>query len=304
MTARADMPSPWRPVAWSLAAHALLLLLLGINLPFWGTASDQPVRLAIEAALVPDTEQLREREKVADQRRREADARERAEAAQRLEAQRQAELARQRDEEARRVAEESKRREAERAALQAQRAEEQRQREAEQARRAEQAEAARRAEEQREAELARQREAEAQRAAEEAERREAERVAAQRQREAEQARQAEREAQLQAQLASEQARADAVSAGLQQQWMEVIRQHVQRQWNVPASVRDGLECEIKIVQIPNGEVVDVKVGRCNGDSVVVRSIETAVYKASPLPPPPDASLFERNITLVFKPTDL
>ena len=38
-----------------------------------------------------------------------------------------------------------------------------------------------------------------------------------------------------------------------------------------------------------------------GDEVVVRSIEAAVYRSSPLPLPPDPQLFERNLRFTFKP---
>jgi colicin import membrane protein len=42
---------------------------------------------------------------------------------------------------------------------------------------------------------------------------------------------------------------------------------------------------------------------CNGDETVRQSIEAAVYRASPLPPPPDPALFERNLEIRFKPND-
>jgi colicin import membrane protein len=34
---------------------------------------------------------------------------------------------------------------------------------------------------------------------------------------------------------------------------------------------------------------------------VRESIEAAVYRASPLPPPPDPGLFDRNLKITFKP---
>ena len=281
MAASDPGPAAWRPVAWSLAGHGLLVALLVVNLPFWSKSANQPVRLAIEAALVADVDAVQERERAADQRRRKEAERRRAEESRRVEAQREAELVRQRKVEEQRKAEDAQRREAERIAVEKRRADEQRQRKAEEQRKAE---ATRRAEAQRQAERAREREAQARR-------------------EADARRQQERETQLSAALAAEQERENAVKGGLLDQWIEVIRQRVQRNWIRPGSARAGLECEVRVMQIPGGEVVDVRVGQCNGDAAVVRSIENAVYKASPLPPPPDASLFERNITLVFKPTD-
>ena len=49
--------------------------------------------------------------------------------------------------------------------------------------------------------------------------------------------------------------------------------------------------------------VAVRVLACNGDDTVRQSIEAAVLRASPLPVPPDPSLFERNIEVRFKPND-
>ncbi|MDH4031586.1 MAG: cell envelope integrity protein TolA, partial [Chromatiales bacterium] len=80
-----------------------------------------------------------------------------------------------------------------------------------------------------------------------------------------------------------------------------IRQRVQRNWIRPPEAQAGLECVVNVSQIPGGEVVDVRFGRCNGDDVVRRSIEAAVLRASPLPPPADPSLFERNLEITFRP---
>jgi colicin import membrane protein len=42
---------------------------------------------------------------------------------------------------------------------------------------------------------------------------------------------------------------------------------------------------------------------CNGDAVVVRSIEAAVRKASPLPRPPNPLLFDADLVFEFTPGD-
>jgi colicin import membrane protein len=47
----------------------------------------------------------------------------------------------------------------------------------------------------------------------------------------------------------------------------------------------------------------VSLGSGNGDEAVRRSIEAAVYKASPLPAPADPSVFDRNLRLEFRPTE-
>ena len=85
--------------------------------------------------------------------------------------------------------------------------------------------------------------------------------------------------------------------------MYALQQKIERNWIRPPSARPGLECVVQVTQIPGGQVVAVKVVRCNGDDAVIRSVEAAVYQASPLPDPPDASLFERRLQLIFRPQD-
>jgi outer membrane biosynthesis protein TonB len=110
-----------------------------------------------------------------------------------------------------------------------------------------------------------------------------------------------REAELDAQLAREDRRADAERSGLLARYEAEIRGRVQRAWNRPVSARPGLKCIVYVTQVPGGEVTGVRLGDCNGDAAVRQSIENAVYRASPLPAPPDSSLFERNLKLEFAP---
>jgi colicin import membrane protein len=142
--------------------------------------------------------------------------------------------------------------------------------------------------------------------------REQERVAQeQREREAQQARereaaaaarqQAQMETELQRALAAENERRAAEQAGLLDQYIRLIENQIERNWIAPASARTGLRCVVNVVQIPSGDVIDVRVGQCNGDDAVRRSIETAVRRASPLPKPPHPSLFERNLNVTFQP---
>jgi colicin import membrane protein len=49
--------------------------------------------------------------------------------------------------------------------------------------------------------------------------------------------------------------------------------------------------------------MSASVAACNGDDAVRRSIERAVLEASPLPKPPDPSLFERNLRVNFRPDE-
>ena len=127
-------------------------------------------------------------------------------------------------------------------------------------------------------------------------------VEEQRRQETEQARlRAEREAELHVAMEAEERLMAAEQAGLLAQYIGAIRQKVERNWVRPASADTSLECIVHVTQIPGGEVVGVRLGECNGDAVVVRSIEAAVYRSSPLPFPPNRELFERNLRFTFKP---
>ncbi len=124
-----------------------------------------------------------------------------------------------------------------------------------------------------------------------------------RQADAEAKAQKEREAELRSQMAAEEGRATAVNAGLLNQYVALIQQKVMRNWIKPQTAKSGLECEVKVTQASGGTVLSVTIGRCNGDQAVRTSIETAVQAASPLPAPPDARLFERNLLFIFKPAE-
>ena len=114
---------------------------------------------------------------------------------------------------------------------------------------------------------------------------------------------AAREEELRRQLAEEEGRTNAVNSGLLNQYVAMIEQRVVRNWNRPASARPGLQCEVRVAQTPSGTVLSAQVTQCNGDAAVKQSIEAAVLRSSPLPPPPDPSLFERNLVFIFKPAD-
>lgn len=114
---------------------------------------------------------------------------------------------------------------------------------------------------------------------------------------------ARREAELRARLAAEE-HADALRAsGAVASWTQNIRGKVERAWLRPPSVTAALDCIVRVTQVPGGEVVRVEIQACNGDASARESIEAAVYRASPLPQPVDASLFERIIEFRFHPSE-
>jgi len=156
-------------------------------------------------------------------------------------------------------------------------------------------------ERQRQAEEQRQKAEEKRKAEEAARKAEAKKRAEAQLREADEKSRAEREAELQRSLVAEEHSVAARSSGALASWQAQIAARIRRAWLQPPSARPGIECELHVKQVPGGEVVNVTIGACNGDQAVRESIEAAAYRASPLPPPPDPSLFERDLDITFKP---
>lgn len=125
--------------------------------------------------------------------------------------------------------------------------------------------------------------------------------AEQQRREREEAERNRREADLAAQLEAERQRAAVRGSAQARDYYALIRSRVERNWVRPPTARVGLECEVRVTQTQGGTVAGVSIGRCNGDESVRQSIEAAVYRASPLPQPPDPALFERELIFNFAP---
>ena len=84
-----------------------------------------------------------------------------------------------------------------------------------------------------------------------------------------------------------------------------IKDAITRQWTRPESIPMGIPCQVRIRQIPGGEVVDVQVSTgCPYDQLGKRSLEAAVLKASPLPYAGFEDVFNRDVTLTFRPEDV
>ncbi len=107
-------------------------------------------------------------------------------------------------------------------------------------------------------------------------------------------------AELQHNLQQEEQSNAAAQAGLAS-WVGEVKGRIEDAWIKPPTAKSGLDCILDITQDPGGTVTNVSIGRCNGDGAVKESIEAAVYRASPLPPLPDPSLFQRQLIIEFKP---
>lgn len=108
----------------------------------------------------------------------------------------------------------------------------------------------------------------------------------------------------QQQLASEQASVQGRQLqGEVDKYKYLIMQAISSQWIVPEGVSNGAVCKLLINVAPGGVVLDVQLLSSSGNLALDRSAQAAVFKASPLPVPEDAALFDkvRTIKLTVKP---
>lgn len=286
--------------ALAIAVHLGFVLILVVGTWDWQPFEHRPVPVRVTlvdqgAVAEPAEQQERVDEREAERQRQEE-----------AERQRQAELERQREKEAaeqRRQEQLEQQRRAEE--LRRQEEAEQRRREDEQARRRAEEEQRQLNRERREREQARQRELEelrrkreeAQREREEQERRLAD-LGEQREREREQARVEERAERLR--LAQEQAAADARRATLKEEYIVTLGELVRRNWIRPPTTQPGVRCTIRVLQAPNGGIIDATiVSPCNADEATRRSIVAAVNRVGQFPTQGYEDVFERQISFEF-----
>ena len=207
-----------------------------------------------------------------------------------LKAKRDAERKAQEQAERERVEQERERREAE-----AKKAEEKRQADARQRQQQQQLETMR-AQAQRETQLR----AEAQRETQ---------LRAQAERESQMRAQAERESQLRAQADAEargraaQAAAGAARNKSQLDWIDKIRSRIRGNINLPPDIAGNPEAIFDVVQLPTGEIIDVKLRKSSGVRAYDDAVQRGILKSSPLPKPVPADLFQRSLELRFRPLD-
>jgi hypothetical protein len=82
-------------------------------------------------------------------------------------------------------------------------------------------------------------------------------------------------------------------------YMGQISARIQRAWIRPRTpVEDGsFSCRVQISQDRSGVVQEVALQECNGDLHWQASLIQAIQTASPLPAPPDATVFSNLLTL-------
>lgn len=111
------------------------------------------------------------------------------------------------------------------------------------------------------------------------------------------------------QAAAQQALADAANAarvaGEVDKYKALIINAISQRWILPENADSTLSSQFRIRLAPNGSVLEVSLTRSSGDSILDRSAQSAIYKASPLPVPQDPTTFNmfRDISLTVRPVN-
>lgn len=291
MTTKAFSNSP--ALIYAILVHVALIALLGVSLDWTPKITAQPQTQAINAVVIDDAQLIEKKraQQQAEQRKQESERLQALREQQHLEEQKQQERI-----------QEIKEKEQEKRALAEQEAEHDKGKRQQEAFR----EAARKKQEEEQAKKIKQ--ADKQRAELEVKKKaEAERLLEQKRRAEDKRRIEAEEDALQEQLAAEQQRRDndrekLANAALAK-FTALIKQKVQRNWLRPQTAREGMSCTVLVRLTAKGEVLLARVVESSGDTAYDRSVEAAVYKASPLPLPQDVTLFDyfREINFVFKP---
>jgi colicin import membrane protein len=113
---------------------------------------------------------------------------------------------------------------------------------------------------------------------------------------------AQEKADIAAKLAKEQA---AAQQRLNDKYISLIQNHVKRQIVEPPNLQGNPQVEFDVVLIPGGEVLSLKLRRSSGVPAYDAAVERAILKASPLPLPPDPTLFQqfRDLHLKIRPKE-
>ncbi len=72
---------------------------------------------------------------------------------------------------------------------------------------------------------------------------------------------------------------------------------------VPPEIAGNPEAIFDVVQLPTGEIIDAQLRKSSGNRAYDEAVQRAIIKASPLPRPDSPDLFQRNLTLKFRPLD-
>ncbi len=114
--------------------------------------------------------------------------------------------------------------------------------------------------------------------------------------------QAEREAQVRAQQQQAEAAA-AARARAFADYRSRLQGKIRGNVILPPEIPGNPEALFEVVQLPTGEIIEVKLLKPSGVRAYDEAVERAIRKSSPLPRPEQPDLWQRELKLTFRPRD-
>ena len=98
-----------------------------------------------------------------------------------------------------------------------------------------------------------------------------------------------------------QGRKDAEMNAKRGEWAVLLTRHIKRNWTRPSDNSGDFSCTVQVKLLPDGTVTYAKIVKSCGNPVLNKSVEDAIFRASPVPRPNDPAVFERDLTINFNP---
>ena len=114
---------------------------------------------------------------------------------------------------------------------------------------------------------------------------------------------AERQAADRAAKAASDAAAARARAKAEGDYASKIRAKVRGNISGAVEVAGNPEAVFEVVQLPTGEVLTVTLKKSSGNRAYDEAVERAINKSSPLPKPDQAEIFQRQLSLKFRPLE-
>ena len=114
---------------------------------------------------------------------------------------------------------------------------------------------------------------------------------------------AERQAAERAAKAATDAATARARAKAEGDYVGKIRAKVKGNIILASDVTGNPEAVFEVVQLPTGEILSVKLQKSSGNRAYDEAVERAINKSSPLPKPEQVDIFQRQLSLKFRPLE-
>jgi colicin import membrane protein len=116
----------------------------------------------------------------------------------------------------------------------------------------------------------------------------------------------EAQARLAAQEAADRAAKEAAARArikAEGDWVAKIRGKIRGNIILASDVPGNPEAIFEVSLLPTGEVLDARLAKSSGNAAYDQAVERAILKSSPLPKPDQMDVFQRRLTLKFRPVE-